>query len=128
MDDREKKQTGRRGEDEACRYLEEHGHYIIERNWRSGHLEIDIITIDKDGLHFVEVKSRKAPATADPEVGLDWKKQRHLVSAAGKYLRDENRKSAPGMEIFFDAVTVLFDGDEVLQLNYYPQAYIPIYT
>jgi putative endonuclease len=34
------------------------GHTILERNWRSGHLEIDIISFDKDGTHFVEVKTR----------------------------------------------------------------------
>ena len=42
-------QTGRTGEDAACRYLTEQGHTILERNWRSGHLEIDIISLAPDG-------------------------------------------------------------------------------
>ena len=45
--------TGRRGEDEACRYLRDRGHEIIRRNWRCGHLEIDIISLDPEGLHIV---------------------------------------------------------------------------
>ncbi|HAW06425.1 MAG TPA: endonuclease, partial [Rikenellaceae bacterium] len=36
---------GRRGEDEACMYLVSQGHTILERNWRCGHLEIDVITL-----------------------------------------------------------------------------------
>ena len=37
---------GRRGEDVACEFLEELGHQIVRRNYRSGHLEIDIISTD----------------------------------------------------------------------------------
>ena len=57
---------GRRGEDIACKYLLDHGHTVVDRNWRSGHLEIDIVTVDPAGLHFVEVKSRVAPVQAAP--------------------------------------------------------------
>ena len=35
--------TGATGEELACRYLESLGYTIHERNWRYGHLEIDII-------------------------------------------------------------------------------------
>lgn len=58
---------GKRGEDEACELLIKKGHAILERNYRCGHLEIDIISIDSDGLHFVEVKTRMAPVCAEPE-------------------------------------------------------------
>ena len=36
---------GKKGEDIACGLLEGMGHIILERNWRSGHLEIDIISV-----------------------------------------------------------------------------------
>ena len=58
---------GRRGEDEACMYLVSQGHTILERNWRCGHLEIDVITLAGDGIHFVEVKSRMVPVQGRPE-------------------------------------------------------------
>ena len=54
------------GEDLASRYLEQLGHTVLERNWRHSHLEIDLITLDAEGLHFVEVKSRTAPVSAAP--------------------------------------------------------------
>ena len=44
---------GKRGEDIAFGMLRDMGHTILERNWRSGHLEIDIISFDPDGIHFV---------------------------------------------------------------------------
>ena len=56
-----KEELGRKGEEIVCKYLIDNGHTILERNWRCGHLEIDIISINKIGIHFVEVKSRVAP-------------------------------------------------------------------
>ena len=69
---------GRRGEDIACKYLLDRGHTVVDRNWRSGHLEIDVVTVDPAGLHFVEVKSRVAPATAAPEENVGYLKQRRI--------------------------------------------------
>ena len=63
-------QTGKEGEDEACRFLIDKGHTILERNWRSGHLEIDLITEAADGIHFVEVKSRKTGEDILPEESI----------------------------------------------------------
>ena len=39
-------------------WLRERGFYIVERNWRIGHYEIDIIAEHLDTIHFVEVKTR----------------------------------------------------------------------
>ena len=58
---------GRQGENIACSYLEGMGHTILERNWRSGHLEIDIISVDPEGIHFVEVKARQKSIQAPPQ-------------------------------------------------------------
>ena len=50
--------TGRRAEDEACRYLEGLGFALLERNHRTRWSEIDIIARKKDLILFVEVRSR----------------------------------------------------------------------
>ena len=50
---------GQGGEDAATEWLRERGYYIVERNWRVGHYEIDIIAQHYDTLHFVEVKTRR---------------------------------------------------------------------
>ena len=55
---------GQTGEDVACDFLLSRGHHILDRNWRAGHLELDIVSEAPDGLHFVEVKARTAPVTS----------------------------------------------------------------
>ena len=117
---------GRRGEDIACQYLLEHGHTVVDRNWRSGHLEVDIVSVDQAGLHFVEVKSRVAPVQAAPEENVGYLKQRKIVAAAKRYLHSEEKTARFGqMEVFFDVFSVIFEGEKV-DVNWFPQAYIPI--
>lgn len=114
---------GDRGEDVACKYLSQRGLSIIERNWTAGHLELDIVALAADGLHFVEVKSRTAPLSADPLENVTAYKRQKLVRAARVYLA---RRPCGDAEIFFDIVTVVFDGEDV-NVHYYPRAFIPIY-
>ena len=118
---------GERGEEAACRFLESRGHSIVRRNYRSGHLEIDIISTDAYGVHFVEVKSRVAPVAAEPEESVTPLKQRKIAKAALRYLHNSKdpaiRKDA---EAFFDVVAVTFDGGEE-KVEWFPEAYIPLY-
>ncbi len=120
MDGRGK--TGKQGEDLVCRYLMDKGHTVLERNWRSGHLEIDIITQASDGIHFVEVKSRKAPVQAPPEENVGWLKQKRTATAARRYLAGHGG----GQEAWLDVAAVTFYGDEGV-IDYIPNAYVPIY-
>ena len=116
--------VGKMGEDAACRYLLERGHALIARNWRTGHLEVDLITQDADGLHFVEVKSRVAPLMADPQDNVDHAKQRHIAAAARRFLAT---RDCGDVEVWLDVVAVVFDGPQT-QITYFPGAYTPIYT
>ena len=118
--------VGKRGEDEACRYLQNLGHKIIERNWRGSRTELDIITLAPDGLHFVEVKTRRAPALVAPEANVTAAKMRNIVSAASRYLHGEGRGRFADAEIFFDVLTVVLDGPDAI-INYYPAAFRPMY-
>lgn len=123
----QRQETGRKGEEEACRYLTGKGHLVVERNWRSSHLETDIITVDPEGVHFVEVKSRKAPVMADPEVNVGYDKRRRMVAAALSYLHSDGKEWMRDNEVFFDVLTVVFDQDRI-DIEYYPQAFIPLYV
>ena len=123
----DRKMTGKMGEDAACRYLEARGQRILARNWRSGHLELDIVSYDGAGLHFVEVKTRVAPLTADPQENVGHDKRQRMIRAAHAYLNDGKTLHPGDQEIFFDVVSVVLDGEEK-QLEYFPQAFIPIYV
>lgn len=120
----QRRETGRRGEDEACRFLEARGHTVLARNWRGGHQELDIVSLEAGVLHFVEVKTRVAPLTAPPEDSVGFVKQRNVTRAAKAFIR-----SFSGLrytEIYFDVITVVYAEDEV-SVEYYPQAFIPMY-
>lgn len=123
----DKKTVGTLGEEAACRYLEAQGHRILERNWRFGHLELDIVSMDGAGLHFVEVKTRVAPLTAAPEESVRQDKRRRMVGAANAYLNDSKTLHGNAQEIFFDVVSVVLDGEK-RHIEYFPQAFIPIYV
>lgn len=77
---------GRWGEQIACDLLVAKGCSICERNWRSGHYEIDLIAQKGTRIIFVEVKTRK-PDAGDPLLAFDVRKQRRLARAADTYLR-----------------------------------------
>ena len=122
--------VGRKGEDEACRYLTGLGHRILARNWRGGHLELDVITLTGSELHIVEVKSRVAPVMAEPQRNVGREKQRRMVAAAQAFLHDESRKDLPAdLEVVFDVMSVVFFGTGAdYDIEYYPNAFIPLYT
>lgn len=118
---------GRRGEDVACGFLSGKGHTIVERNYRSGHLEIDIITLDKDGVYFVEVKSRVAPVAVSPEENVTAAKQKKVADAALRYLHtSKDKRLSADLEVSFDVVAVTFDGGGE-SVEWFPNAYYPMY-
>ena len=53
-------ELGKTGEDIAVAHLEGKGYRILDRNWRWGKEEIDIIAIDGNFLVIVEVKTRNS--------------------------------------------------------------------
>lgn len=94
---------GRTGEDDAADYLAAKGYHILDRNWRSGHKELDIVA-EKDGvLVIVEVKTRRDARFGKPEDAVSPIKIRRVVLAADAYVR-LNRIDLP---VRFDIITVL---------------------
>lgn len=51
-------EIGRWGEDLACEFLMREGYRILERDWKIGKRDLDIVAIDDDVLVIVEVKTR----------------------------------------------------------------------
>jgi putative endonuclease len=84
---RSKKIIGSKGEDLAAEWLKAQGFDILQRNWRSGRYETDIIA-SKDGrLHFVEVKTRRSDRYGYPEDQVDRKKLNRMIDAGSEYIR-----------------------------------------
>ena len=98
-------EIGTRGEDAAVTWLRELGYYIVERNWRIGHYEIDIIAQNFDTLHFIEVKTRKQGGWQSAYDSIDEQKIRTLRRGAQAY-RTIHRTP---LEIEFDLIAVTVD-------------------
>ena len=128
MEDRgnHRQNIGKQGEEIACSLLRSMGHTILERNWRSGHLEIDIISFDKDGIHFVEVKARRHSIQAPPQENVNAQKQKKIVKAAQSYLRKGKGAGVRNKECMFDVIAVTFR-EHTVTTEYFEQAYIPIF-
>lgn len=114
---------GAEGEQLACDFLLSCGHRILDRNWRAGHLELDIVSEAPDGVHFVEVKARTTPVRSTLPEQVNALKQKRISAAALQYLHKNHIDSG---EVFFDIVSVLFNGTETF-VRYFPQAWIPLY-
>lgn len=123
---RGRKAIGQKSEELACDFLMSRGQRVVEKNWTSGHLEVDIISENQEGLHFVEVKSLLAPLDGIlPQDKVGRLKQRHISEAAMHYLKEHPFPDEK--EVFFDIITVIFDKDQI-SLKYFPKAWIPMYT
>ena len=80
--------TGRWGERLAAWYLFFHGYRILERNYRFGRYEIDIVAENRrtGTLAFVEVKTRSSTAFGLPRDAVGLRKQQYLRRAAKGYV------------------------------------------
>ena len=77
---------GQQGEALAADYLAARGYKIIERNFRAGHQELDIIAEQADILHFVEVKTRRTDQYGLGENAMHKRKLVSLLQAIDAYL------------------------------------------
>ena len=107
-------QLGAWGENYAAAYLREKGYVIIERDWHSGHRDIDIIARKDNCLVFVEVKTRKSIVFNTPEMAVDFKKQYHLQLAINHYIKSHQ----VNMPIRFDVITVVGDENSLPSINH----------
>ena len=112
-------ELGKRGEKAAEEYLRRCGLQTIARNWRSGHLEIDLIMEDAASLRIVEVKTLDPGDGFDPAENVTPLKRHKLIRAARAFYAQHPVPK----EIKFDVVTVLMDSENVLDISYLPDAF-----
>lgn len=119
----EKQQRGALGEQAAVDYLRQKGFVIIERNWRMGRSEVDIIASRYDEIHFVEVKTRKFSSMTAPEEAITEQKMRAMRRAASAYLalhysNLEPRFSLIAIDVIGDRVSSLRFVEDALQYGW----------
>jgi putative endonuclease len=98
------KALGDRGEALAARFLERAGWTILDRNFRLGHKEIDLVARRGEVVAFVEVKTRAGTGYGHPLEAVTWRKRREIRQVATAWV---DRFGRPGDTYRFDAVAIL---------------------
>ena len=115
-----KSETGRRGEDVALEWLLSRGFRLLDRNWHSGHKELDLVMESAERVHIVEVKTLTPPLQLRPFEKVDAQKKARLIAAARHYVASQRVRK----EVQFDVVSVVLDDSP--QVEYIPEAFFPI--
>jgi len=111
---------GNKGEQLAVEFLEKNEYIILERNWRSGKSEIDIIARQSHRIIFAEVKTRSSTYFGMPETAVTQKKQNQLVKGAIEYLHKVQHEGA----LRFDIISVLIFKEGV-EIKHFEDAFFP---
>ena len=114
-----KRQIGADKEAFVCEWLQNRGYKILERNFRCGSGEIDIVAREGEYLVFVEVKYRSRDTSGLPEEAVDVRKQRVISRVALYYLRRYGYGETTPVR--FDVVAVF--GEQVFSVALYQNAF-----
>jgi len=100
---------GNLAEDKACRFLDDNGFSIVERNFYSRFGEIDIIALKDEVLHFVEVKSALDYESAVQNITP--RKLSRLIKTGYVYLK----KNSLNVSYVYDAVIITPEDIEFIE-------------
>jgi putative endonuclease len=122
MDDH-RKPLGDWGEETAIRFLRRSGYRILDRKFRAGKMEIDIVASDGGTLVFVEVKTRRRRGRIPPFLSVDPRKQSRIVRVARAWLA--RKTLPPGTEVRFDVVSIVVAPDGPPNVEHLVDAFRP---
>jgi len=111
---------GRRGEDEAARYLQGLGYRIVGRRERVLRGDIDIVALDDRTVVFVEVRSRSDVRHGHPAETVGHVKQRRIAELATAYIR---RHGLEDCSVRIDVVAVTFGDGPRPVVEHYQNAF-----
>lgn len=117
-------ELGKWGEEMAAEYLQQKGYRIIERDWRSGNRDIDIIAQapDLSTLVFVEVKTRKNEVIMRAADAVNPTKARNIALSANNYIKMHH---VDGL-LRFDIITIVGTNAQNMKLEHIINAFNPM--
>ncbi len=94
---------------------------ILERNFRFGKTEVDLICRDKNELVLVEVKTRSTRFFGSPISFISRAKQQNLIRAGHHYLL----KHSYTYEVRFDVIGIVQAKAKPPEIEHVRRAFIP---
>lgn len=116
----EHNELGEAGENVAVAYLERNGYIIRHRNWRKGHLELDIVAAKDNELIVIEVKTRQNINYSLPREAVTMQKIKRTVIAADTYMKIFQIDAS----VRFDIISVVGQEDN-FQIEHIKEAFYP---
>jgi putative endonuclease len=95
---------GEYGEQLAARYLQDRGLEVLDRNWRCGQGEVDLVARDGDCLVFCEVKTRRTERFGAPVEAVTRRKAARLRRLAAAWLQEHEVR---GGRVRIDVIGIL---------------------
>lgn len=113
--------VGRRAERKAAWFYRWRLFWVVERNWRGGGGEIDLIVRRGRLLVFVEVRFRGSGSLAASHETIDRRKQRLVIDAAASYLANQKDE----LDVRFDVIAFDTPRGGSARMRHYPDAFRP---
>lgn len=99
----EHNELGSSGEEAAADLLRKKGYTVLDRNWRSGRNEVDLVARIGEMIVFVEVKTRASEIFGEPSEAVTRRQQGRIIKAANDYLE----KKGLMFEVRFDIISII---------------------
>ena len=120
----EHNELGKWGEDEAVAFLQEQGYIIVDRDWKIGKRDLDVLAYSPDGkmLVVVEVKTRSTHDYQQPEEAVDSRKMRNLAIAANAYVKENKIDKL----LRFDIISIVGSNHQLQHIEHLVDAFNPM--
>lgn len=109
-------EVGKIGESLAREFLEEQGYKILDQNYKTRYAEIDLISVYKKTLVFVEVRTKIGENFGTPEETINKNKLRKVLQNAKAYSAFKNWQGPARI----DAICIVLKPNySIKRLNHY---------
>lgn len=114
---------GQWGEELATQYLWKKGYRVLDRDWKFGHRDLDIVALSQEGvLVVVEVKTRRNDNFQEPEEAVTYNKVKSLTIAANAYIKMHHIDA----EVRFDIIAITGTPQTEPRINHIEDAFTPL--
>ena len=112
------REQGEYTESLACRYLEDKGFVLIEKNFSCRAGEIDLIMNDNKNIVFVEVRYRRSNNFGSGAESITVSKQSKLIKTASLYLQQHDKLNKYPSRFDVVSITGSIETNDINKINF----------